>query len=87
MNTFILETKSQIKKLHPKIQDVEVRVDRGADGTWISKIHVRAKRKILHAEKRDSSFMRSLDRCQDAIIHQIQKMKDKMTRVRHRRAI
>lgn len=84
MNHFILETKSQIREFYPHLQDVDVRIERDPLGLYISKIHVRAKGKVFHAQKRDPNYRRSLEKCREAIQSQIQKMRDKRLKDRHR---
>lgn len=84
MNHFILETKSQIRDFYPDLQDVDVKVERDPLGLYISKIHVRAKGKVFHAQKRDPNYRRSLEKCRDAIESQIQKKRHKHLKDRHR---
>jgi ribosome-associated translation inhibitor RaiA len=87
MNALISETKDHIKKLIPRSKDVEIKVDRDEKGNFISKIHVRAKKKIFHAAKKDTCLSRSLDKSYHAILHQVHRMKDRMKKARYTRLI
>lgn len=80
MSEVILETKEHIKRVFPRTDDIGIKIDRDADGGFITKIHVKAKKQIFHAVKKDSNFKRSLRKSYQAIIHQIQKMKTKAAR-------
>lgn len=84
MNHLILETKSQLKDFYPDIRELDVRTERAPDGSFIARIHARARGKIFHAVKKDPSYRRCIDKCQRAIESQIQKMRDRKVKIRHR---
>lgn len=84
MNHFILETKSLIRDFYPDLQDVDVKVERDPLGVYVSKIHVRAKGKVFHAQKRDPNYRRCLEKCREAIESQIQKKRQRHLKDRHR---
>ena len=84
MSHLILETKSQLRHFCPDIREVDVRTERAPDGSFIARIHARAKGKIFHAVKRDPSYRKCLDKCQQAIESQIRKMRARRMKDRHR---
>lgn len=84
MTKVIQETKEHLKRIFPQTKDVDIRVKRDRDGKFVSKIHVRTTSRILHAMKSDPNFRRSLDKTFHAIIHQVEKIRDRRKKHLHK---
>lgn len=75
MTKVIQETKEHIKRIFPQTKDLDIKVQRDADGNFVSKIHLRTTSRILHAMKTDPNFRKSLNKTFHAILSQVKKVK------------
>ena len=77
--------KEHIKEIYPQIRNVDIKVKKDSPGTFKSIIKIKTAKKYLVAIKSDQSIQRSLQRAQEAIIKQVDKVRSKNTRTWHNR--
>lgn len=68
-------TREHIKRIFPGTEDVEIKVRKDPQGNFISRIHVRGKKGVLHAQKSADNLRKSLDRSYLAIRKQVERLR------------
>ncbi len=76
MSELISSTKSNLKRIVPNAKDILIKVERDHH-FFLSKIHVHVPGKILHAEKKAETVWEAVDSSYQAVLRQIEKIKNK----------